>query len=847
MGLISLRRLFVTFPALYLAVSLILVSPVSAYTAEQVTNGDFSAGLTGWTTNINEGPGSSYASITPKSSGGQSGGYVELWVTSGSAAEGWANAAISQSVDLTGVDTLSLYVYCDYIESYMTANRFSILIDGSQKFTTTNPGYYSSWTKIDLDVSGYSGYHTIKFYVSTSARAVSMNIDTVSAIGTYSNPTVHGIGVNKESGQAPLTVAFEGFVTDGFPLPTYYTWTWGDGTAVGTSKDMSHTFNTAGTYNVRLEAWNSKSTAPYSYKTKTITVTEPPDSNATFDESRYLSTDTAILSTHIKNYNPATKTYSVRLYEIDEDVVGGLVGTWPIASVDATTQIPVGNYPPGNYVAYLYESEAGIGTAVAYATAEFSYTVGYFGKTYDAETGEILDDVSLSFVQGGTTKTTTSNVTGDYSVLGFSTGTQISVSATKAGYTHDTIKVTPPTRLNYPMDIYLFPETPSHEGTALAGIVTDAETGSGISGATVNLMGASTKSTTTSITGYYRFDNLNPGITIITASAPGYKSSSSTEINLVQDNFTRYNIALSSETPSGQTGYGVQYPPHNVKFNIISAFGGAIAGVSVTATPLESSNPWDWLEDLLGVPGKADIKGTILRGSTGTDGGITFAMIESVKYRIDIYDPERGIDTSVTIYPKEDETTIYIWPNTPPPQSDIVDYSLTATVIDGDTTQLTLRYVDGAAKTTSVTFYVSDEEGEIIETVTRTGESDLTISYNVTNKPGEVYLFGFTAQHTEFGEIKQDQFIRFSSNRPAIDFATWIPLWAYEWTAIGLLVCIAAIFGFGSLKYGVVLVPVFGLLFSFVGWLSTPPLIIISALVLGVMMYIRISEGETGA
>ena len=81
----------------------------------------------------------------------------------------------------------------------------------------------------------------------------------------------------------------------------------------------------------------------------------------------------------------------------------------------------------------------------------------------------------------------------------------------------------------------------------------------------------------------------------------------------------------------------------------------------------------------------------------------------------------------------------------------------------------------------------------------------------------------------------------------AIDFATWIPLWAYEWTAIGLLVCIAAIFGFGSLKYGVVLVPVFGLLFSFVGWLSTPPLIIISALVLGVMMYIRISEGETGA
>ena len=79
-----------------------------------------------------------------------------------------------------------------------------------------------------------------------------------------------------------------------------------------------------------------------------------------------------------------------------------------------------------------------------------------------------------------------------------------------------------------------------------------------------------------------------------------------------------------------------------------------------------------------------------------------------------------------------------------------------------------------------------------------------------------------------------------------MDFADWIPLWVYNWLAIGIIVCIAGIFGFQTLKFGVVLVPVFALLFTYMEWLDTPILLTMCAMTLGVLMYLRYSEGETG-
>lgn len=850
MGLTSVRHLLVTLPPLLMVASLLLVGPASAYTAEQVEDGGFVSGSASWTTETDQGGGGT-ATISFPSSGGQSGRYANLYVSSNGYYDGWANAQISQYVDLTGVDTLTYYVYCDYYDrpGPSATNRFTVSIDGSQKTTTSSPQYYDSWTQVSLDVSSYTGAHTIAFYIQTQGGGLlSFNIDTVSAIGTYTDPTVNSLSASPSSGIAPLTVSFTGTATDGFPTPTYYSWTWGDGTTRSTvNPSTSHTFTTPGTFTVKLEAYNYKSSKPYPYKTTTVTVQEPPPSTVTFNAPRYLSTDTASVSTHIQYYSPSTKTYTLRLYEFEGETLGGLVGTWPISSEDATTQIPVGNYPPGNYIAYLYESDAGIGTVLAYGTAEFSYTVGYYGTVYDAISGDPLSGVSLSFVQGGISETTTSDANGNYAVTGFGTGTQVTVTATKDGYTHEPVKHTPANRFNYQLDINLIPETPPYSGTAVSGIVTDAVTGAPVSGATVTLMGASSASTTTSPTGYYQFNDLNIGTTFISATASGYKASGSLDVTLVENGLARKDIALTPESTSGDTGgYGVQYPPHQVKFTVLWAFGGPINEVSVTATPLESSNPWTWLEDLLGVPGEADVQGTVLRGQTGTDGGITFAMIESVKYRIDIFDPVRGIDTSITIYPKEDATTIYVWPVTPRPESEVLTYDLTATPIDADSTRLTLTYRDTTAKPATVTFYVRNETGAEIYTETQPGSTNLTISYGMENDPPHTYIFGFSVNHPTYGEIKQDRFITFTSDRPLVDLAPWIPRDIYNWAALCIIVLIAAIPGYFTAKFGVVFVPAFAAFFSFIGWLLTPWYLISGALALGVLIYIRWTEGDTG-
>lgn len=306
-------------------------------------------------------------------------------------------------------------------------------------------------------------------------------------------------------------------------------------------------------------------------------------------------------------------------------------------------------------------------------------------------------------------------------------------------------------------------------------------------------------------------------------------------------------ITVNGSSGGGGTGGSTSLSTVKLRLIVMDYVGQRFDGVTVTATPLESTGPWAWLEDLFGVPGTVDVQNEVLTGTTGSDGGIVFALIESVKYRIDITDPEQGISTSITLYPKEDEVPIYIWPATTPPLGKTVDYTLTANPINDERTNLQVSYRDGLENTTSITFYVKNESGHVIHSETRTRPGNITLTYEMENDPGSVYYFGFEAQHGIYGQITQDQFIRFENNRPMVDFADWIPLWVYNWIAIGLIVSIAAIFGFQTLKFGVVIVPVFALAFTFIGWLNTSIMLTLCAMTLGVMMYLRYSEGETGA
>ncbi|MCE5337805.1 MAG: hypothetical protein LLF90_03850 [Methanomicrobiaceae archaeon] len=287
---------------------------------------------------------------------------------------------------------------------------------------------------------------------------------------------------------------------------------------------------------------------------------------------------------------------------------------------------------------------------------------------------------------------------------------------------------------------------------------------------------------------------------------------------------------------SGSGGVPVQAP---VRFIIQTYSGQPLANVNVTATPLESTGPLAWLLDLFGVSGGVDINGTVLSGSTDTGGGIVLTMIRTVKYHVAVTDPGRGIDTQITIYPQEDEVLISVWPQeTTGPAN---DFELYAEEEAGDT-RVGVRYA--TADLTRITFTVSTEAGEIVAQKVSTGQTG-DLSHVIDGEPGEVYLYGYMAEHKTAGELRQDQYIRFSGEaRPWVDFAPWIPMYAYQWASILIIVGFSWTFGRGEIRGGMLTIPVLAGILQVIGWLQLPWLLLGTVLVLGFLIYTRLSEDD---
>jgi len=123
--------------------------------------------------------------------------------------------------------------------------------------------------------------------------------------------------------------------------------------------------------------------------------------------------------------------------------------------------------------------------------------------------------------------------------------------------------------------------------------------------------------------------------------------------------------APEEPTPTPTATSGTLPGPLPVRFVVQTYAGQPLANITVTATPLESTGPWSWLYDLFGISGDADLTGTVLAGTTDSGGGIVFPLIKTVKYRVDVTDASRGINTSITLYPQEDAVVISVWPQEP--------------------------------------------------------------------------------------------------------------------------------------------------------------------------------------
>lgn len=143
------------------------------------------------------------------------------------------------------------------------------------------------------------------------------------------------------------------------------------------------------------------------------------------------------------------------------------------------------------------------------------------GAVKDAETGNAISGAEIS-LSGTETAHAETDVNGQYRIRGVQPG-DFKISLTADGYTNTSVNLALEADTVAQFDVTLFPvEEPA---VSLIGTVTAADTGVGLSGASVTVSGAVSAETTTNSDGSYRLGGLTAGSLTITAGASGYQSS----------------------------------------------------------------------------------------------------------------------------------------------------------------------------------------------------------------------------------------------------------------------------------------------------------------------------------
>jgi PKD repeat protein len=350
--------------------------------SERVTNGGFESGSTGWTAGDSQ-----WAVQSGTVHGGT---YAESYVYEDEIGD---HPALSQTVDLTGVNNISFWYHLDQNEGPCPTLNVKIdsVVVGS--YTDITEG----WRHVVIDTSSYSGTRTISFYANDEQGDGSIYLDDITATGpgtitawswdfgdggtsTVQNPShpytsagtytvalaatdasgsntatqaglitvapgvsapVAGFAADVVSGTAPLAVQFTDQSSN---TPTSWAWDFGDG-GTSTVQNPSHTYTSAGTYTVALTATNaagSNTTTKNGYVTVSAPVSAPV---------------AAFSGTPTSGTSPLTVTFT------DASTNAPTSWAWDFGdsdSTNATMQNPVHTYAAaGNYTVTLTAANAG--------------------------------------------------------------------------------------------------------------------------------------------------------------------------------------------------------------------------------------------------------------------------------------------------------------------------------------------------------------------------------------------------------------------------------------------------------------------------------------------------------
>ncbi len=239
-----------------------------------------------------------------------------------------------------------------------TANPSSGPAPLAVNFTDTSTGTPTAWSwnfgdgatstlKNPSHTYNAAGTYNVTLTVSNPGGSNGTS-KTITALTPPPAAPVAGFSANPSSGQAPLTVNFTDTSTGS---PTSWSWNFGDG-VFSTSRNPSHTYNAAGTYNITLTASNA---AGPSSTTKTVTATAPPPPNCSFSIS------------------PTSRTFSLNGGYSGVSVYAASGCTWTAKSNASWISIISGGAGSGNGTVFY---------ALPRASAARSGTITIAGKTF---------------------------------------------------------------------------------------------------------------------------------------------------------------------------------------------------------------------------------------------------------------------------------------------------------------------------------------------------------------------------------------------------------------------------------------------------------------------------------
>lgn len=360
----------------------------------------------------------------------------------------------------------------------------------------------------------------------------------------------------------------------------------------------------------------------------------------------------------------------------------------------------------------------------------------------------------------------------------------------------------------------------------------------------IDNLGFSTSITNGTFSNVYSY-----GTVQFTSKASKYTT---TITNVVIDHDIAQNISMVSSTATDQVVY---ITPHKVRFVAKDIWGNSISNMLVSAVGVQTTlGSIDWIASLFGINIDATPITDLMSGTTGDDGSIVFVMLETEKYAVTFSKISANINETRYYYPKSEEYTEIFWPDELPPSSSVLDYPFFNTSFNATYTTLGINYTDTGLTTTEFTFFVDNKSGERLYTEVRSGvgNSTINVSFTAKNIVGGGYFWSFIANNTKYATpITKTNYLAFNDAQWMVNpmgapngdsTATWV----YNSSAVGLICIFGLIFGRASIKFGVVVTPLMGLLFWYIGWLNTPITLIMIAMGLGILLYMRYSEEESG-